>query len=187
MPLQMTVIVSSKKKNMMPPLMAPRLTWVYTLKLINHINSTHVHGMFLVHGWCGNFYHPPINGTVTTFPSNKVGLACVESKMTSFLSIQVTVDDFLEMCISHSTCPWDNLEIIFLSFSHVGIPMRFERTLLMAYMPIVANSSNKSTNVKKLSMTITWPHLENGPTFPPCCDSSFLDLLCVEPTLFTPW
>lgn len=83
------------------------------------------------------------HGTVTSWPSNRIGLACVDNKVTSRLSFHVTTAILLDLCISHNRWPCGNLSVIFLSFSCKGIPFQLDISVPVANISTpLANRTN---------------------------------------------
>ena len=75
----------------------------------------------------------------------------MEKRRTDFLSFYETEDIDLDSCIRQSKV----LPNALVSLRVLGIPMRLDFNVPMAYMAFSTNSLNRTTLLKKLSIAIT--------------------------------
>jgi hypothetical protein len=119
--------------------------------IVVYSNNTGDVGMFSLTApfLCGTSFH----GT----HGNPIRKAWVNIRRTGHLSFHITQLKPRLSCIAHSMCPYSHRFQDLVFFKCDGIPMRFDRTVPVAYFPFNAKSLKRGTKQKKLSITTQCP------------------------------
>jgi hypothetical protein len=145
-------VMSNKKKNMRCHYLCD---WFWILYDAHNWSATSTPRMWVLYSTCmgdvgiASCTAPFRRGTVSTDTyGNPVGMVLVERRRTGFLSFHKTEDIDLDSYIRQSKIPWGILLHALVFLKALGISMRLDLNVPVAYKAFSVNSLNRPTLVK---------------------------------------